>query len=174
MTNLSIRRLLSESHDSDRSAVSPALVGTLSPADPILFFQLQATLAYAVLLVRSYDRLRGGKDVVFEAEADMLEGFGHEVMCYTRRNEDMVNQGRPANRRNTDWNRAVVDDIFRMIQEHRIEFEHSHDTFPANSPLSIRAAHEADAVTVQTLHNSRPLCATAVCYRDNQPVHRWH
>lgn len=122
-----------------------------------------------ILLVHSYYRLRGGEDVVFEAEANMLESFGHEVFRYTRRNEDLVAQGRLANFKNTIWNREVADDITRLIRSQRIDVAHFHNTFPAISPLSIRAAHRAGAVTVQTLHNSRPLCAAGVCYRDHQP-----
>ncbi|MFG0287638.1 MAG: glycosyltransferase family 4 protein [Rhodopirellula sp. JB044] len=122
-----------------------------------------------ILLVHSYYRLRGGEDVVFEAEAKMLESFGHEVYCYTKNNEDLVGKSRLTNVKNTIWNQTVANEITALIDQHGIEFVHFHNTFPSISPLAIRAAHRAGAVTVQTLHNSRPLCAAGVCYRDHQP-----
>jgi glycosyltransferase involved in cell wall biosynthesis len=122
-----------------------------------------------ILLVHSYYRLRGGEDVVFEAEAEMLATFGHEVRTYTRYNSELLDQGRLTNFTNTIWNRKVANEISDLVREHRIEIVHFHNTFPAISPLAIQAAHEAGAVTVQTLHNSRKLCAAGVCYRDHQP-----
>ncbi|WP_199169821.1 glycosyltransferase [Rhodopirellula bahusiensis] len=84
-------------------------------------------------------------------------------------NDSMSGAGAIANARMTVWNSGIADEIHDLVKQQEIEVVHFHNTFPAISPAAIKAAHDAGAATVLTLHNSRILCAKAVCFRDGQP-----
>ena len=60
--------------------------------------------------------------------------------------------------RRTIWNRAAYDEPRERRRAHRAEVVHFHNTFPLISPAGYRAAHDAGAAVVQTLHNYRLLC----------------
>ncbi|WP_338020209.1 glycosyltransferase family 4 protein [Rhodopirellula sp. P2] len=99
----------------------------------------------------------------------MLESFGHEVTRFTRMNDSMSGAGAITNARMTVWNSGLAREIQAAVKQNQIDVVHFHNTFPAISPAAIKAAHEAGAATVLTLHNSRILCPKAVCFRDGQP-----
>ncbi|WP_047814524.1 glycosyltransferase [Rhodopirellula islandica] len=99
----------------------------------------------------------------------MLESFGHEVTRFTRLNDSMSGAGAITNARMTVWNSAIAREIQAIVKQKQIDVVHFHNTFPAISPAAIKAAHQAGAATVLTLHNSRILCPKAVCFRDGRP-----
>ncbi|MCC9658713.1 glycosyltransferase family 4 protein [Rhodopirellula halodulae] len=122
-----------------------------------------------ILAVHSYYRQRGGEDVVFDAETELLQQRGHDVVRFTRQNDSLSGGSALSNAQATIWNRVVARDLVRAIQDHGSELVHFHNTFPAISASAIRAAHESGTATVLTLHNSRLLCPRAVCFRAGQP-----
>jgi glycosyltransferase involved in cell wall biosynthesis len=64
------------------------------------------------------------------------------------------------------WNRAVARRVATLVRRERAEVVHFHNTFPLISPAAYSAARGAGAAVVQTLHNYRLLCPSAVFYRD--------
>ncbi|MGK4302014.1 glycosyltransferase, partial [Klebsiella pneumoniae] len=57
----------------------------------------------------------------------------------------------------------------RLIELHRPQVVHFHNTLPLISPAAYYAAQTAGVPVVQTLHNFRLLCVNALLFRDGKP-----
>jgi glycosyltransferase involved in cell wall biosynthesis len=119
-----------------------------------------------VLLVHNFYQQPGGEDAVFADEAKMLRNRGHDVRQFTVHNDAVAGMGKLELARRTIWNRAAYDALRDAAAAHRADVVHFHNTLPLISPAGYRAAHDAGAAVVQTLHNYRLLCPTATFYRD--------
>jgi glycosyltransferase involved in cell wall biosynthesis len=108
----------------------------------------------------------GGEDQVFAAETKLLEARGHTVIPLTRSYAQLSRMSRPAVARSSVWNAAAFTEVRRTIQAERIDIAHFHNTFPLISPAAYYAAHLENVPVVQTLHNYRLLCPSALFYRD--------
>ncbi|MCA9104877.1 MAG: glycosyltransferase [Planctomycetales bacterium] len=121
-----------------------------------------------ILTVHNHYRIRGGEDVCFEADTKMLRDRGHEVIHYTRHNDDVGRTSRWREARETLWSRHTYDEVTRLIKTQRPDVMHVHNTFPLISPSVYDAAHDQGLAVVQSLHNFRPLCVGAALCRDGQ------
>jgi glycosyltransferase involved in cell wall biosynthesis len=123
-----------------------------------------------ILIVHNYYRGRspGGEDVVVNAERDLLREAGHEVLTYTRSNDEMDEaswfdrvrvaaalQGMTRSRR----------DLQRLLEEYRPEIVHVHNTFPLIGDSVFELCRSMEVPTVQTLHSFRPSCLATTHYR---------
>lgn len=119
-----------------------------------------------ILTVHNYYRQPGGEDVVFEAEAALLQRAGHRVVQYTRHN-DAVDERRPvALAMATIWNRAAYRDVVDLVRETKPDVIHVHNTLPLVSPSVYHAARATGVPVVHTVHNYRLFCANGLFYRD--------
>jgi glycosyltransferase involved in cell wall biosynthesis len=122
-----------------------------------------------VLLVHEYYRERGGEDVAFETDAELLRDAGHEVECLTIYNSD-IRESSPLQRlkllKATIWSDDVSGRVSEAVARHRPEVVHFHNTFPLVSPAAFPAAKRQGAAVVATLHNYRLLCANASLFRE--------
>jgi glycosyltransferase involved in cell wall biosynthesis len=121
-----------------------------------------------ILLCHNFYREPGGEDQVFADEGRLLESHGHEVIRYTRHNDEIESMGRWEAARATLWNRQTLEELRRLIRREQPEVLHCHNTFPLLSPSIYRAAKEAGVPVVQTLHNYRLLCPAASFLRDGR------
>ena len=121
-----------------------------------------------ILLCHNFYQEPGGEDQVFADEGRLLESHGHEVIRYTRHNDDITRMGRWEAARRTLWNRQTQEDIRGLIWQSRPDLLHCHNTFPLLSPSIYAAANEARVPVVQTLHNYRLLCPSALFLRDGR------
>src|SRR5688572_2171648 len=119
-----------------------------------------------ILLVHNYYQQPGGEDQVFADETRLLRDRGHAVRQHTVHNDAVGTMGRVELLGKTIWNRAAYDELRAVARQHRADVVHFHNTFPLVSPAGYRAAHDAGAAVVQTLHNYRLLCPVATFYRD--------
>ncbi|GHF35977.1 glycosyltransferase involved in cell wall biosynthesis [Deinococcus metalli] len=119
-----------------------------------------------ILLVHNYYQQPGGEDVVFRAEATLLRDAGHDVEEYTVSNMEIGQQGKAGVAARTVWNAAAARTLNRMVRSGQHDIVHFHNTFPLLSPAVYGAARAAGAATVQTLHNYRIVCASALLFRD--------
>ena len=119
-----------------------------------------------ILLVHNYYQQPGGEDQVFADETRLLRDRGHAVRQHTVHNDAVGAMGRVELLGKTIWNRAAYDELRAVARQHRADVVHFHNTFPLVSPAGYRAAHDAGAAVVQTLHNYRLLCPVATFYRD--------
>ena len=122
-----------------------------------------------VLVAHNYYKLRGGEDVVFESEVDLLSGAGHEVRTVKVFNEDVRSRREKAEALlGTVRNYHGVATVLRAIEGFRPDVMHFHNVFPLLSPAAYRASHEAGVAVVQTLHNFRPICLGSLLLRDGR------
>lgn len=124
---------------------------------------------FKVLLVHNFYRLPGGEDQCFAADRDMLESRGHEVSSYTLRNDAISSLGYVSSAARTIWNRAAHREVGAMVRSRRPDIVHFTNTFPLVSPAAYYAARAEGAAVVQTLHNFRLGCPSAILFRDGAP-----
>jgi glycosyltransferase involved in cell wall biosynthesis len=120
-----------------------------------------------VLLAHNYYQIRGGEDVVFEEEANLLEQHGHDVARFIRNNRD-IDGSNIKLALNTIWSKQSARDIAAAVREHQADIVHFHNLFPIISPSAYSAAKKAGATVVKTIHNFRDFCAKAVFFRDGK------
>ena len=122
-----------------------------------------------VLIVHNYYQIPGGEDTVVANEKKMLEEHGHEVVLYTRANEELKHYSKwqklllPFS---TVFNLKTYREIRKIIAEQEIEIVHVHNTLNLVSPSVYYAAFHCHVPIVQTIHNFRLLCPAATFFRD--------
>ena len=92
-----------------------------------------------IVLVHNYYQQRGGEDVVFEQERDLLRRAGDEVVEYCRTNEEVI--GSPLLERiaavpTTIWSQQSCTTFLRLLARERPDIVHVHNTFFRISPSS--------------------------------------
>jgi glycosyltransferase involved in cell wall biosynthesis len=126
----------------------------------------------SVLVVYQAYLNRGGEDEVFEAEADLLEQYGHTVRRLRIEPDDLREptlKSLPGLALQTIWSRRYRSFFNEYVAELRPDVVHFHNTFPLLSPSVYGACKEAGSAVVQTLHNYRLLCPQTNFFRDRRP-----
>lgn len=121
------------------------------------------------LLCHNYYQQPGGEDSAYLAERELLLAFGHQVLDYVRRNEEIHVDGFFSKARlglQTIWAEQSVEDIRVLLQRECPDIIHFHNTFPLISPGAYYACRDAGVPVVQTVQNYRMLCPAASLYRD--------
>lgn len=127
----------------------------------------------SVLVVHNRYRSLGGEDVVFEAEASLLEEHGHRVRRLSVDNSRLPAVPQPAQRARlaleTIWSSKAATAVRRAVRDFRPDIVHVHNTFPQLSPSIYEACRSEGVSVVQTLHNFRLICPVATLLRDGKP-----
>lgn len=124
-----------------------------------------------ILGVHNYYRFPGGEDEVFRAERELLRAAGHEVIEYTRTNNEIALNGFISRARlaaGTVWARDSFRELRELVARERPVVAHFHNTLPLISPSGYYACREAGVPVLQSLHNPRLLCPAASLYRDGR------
>jgi glycosyltransferase involved in cell wall biosynthesis len=124
-----------------------------------------------VLLVHNSYRLRGGEDVVAEAETALLRANGVRVSVYRRSNDELTQRSPLAAAASTLWSRQAARDIDELCARLRPDLIHFHNTFPLISAAPYWTAARHAIPVVQTLHNFRLLCPQAMLLRQGRVCH---
>ena len=126
-----------------------------------------------ILRIHNRYQERGGEDVCFEAEVDLLRAHGDEVQVVIVSNDVIRADRSPLTSArlaaSTVWSREGRRRVGAAIEAHRPDVAHFDNTFPLISPAAYLACRERGVAVVQTLHNYRPLCPGAAFYRDGRP-----
>ena len=127
----------------------------------------------AVLLLHNRYRQRGGEDVMFEAESELLERHGHRVTRLVVDSstipEAMTVRDQVGLAARTVWSRPAARAVRRAIRRFQPDVVHAHNTFPLLSPSVYAACADANVPIVHTLHNFRLVCPSATLFRDGRP-----
>lgn len=113
-----------------------------------------------ILMVHNFYQIGGGEHTVFKNEVDLLREHGHEVIEYTRNNNELKKSILklallPIT---SIWSVKTYLDVRKIIKEKKIDVVHCHNTFPLISPSVYYAARSAKVPVIQTIHNFRFLC----------------
>ncbi|WP_158380582.1 glycosyltransferase family 4 protein [Carnobacterium inhibens] len=120
-----------------------------------------------VLLVHNYYQIPGGEDSVFYNEKKLLEVNGHEVITYTRNNQEITKFNILDKIKypfNSVFSIKGYRDIKKIIKYNNVELLHVHNTWPLISPSVYYAAFKCNIPVVQTIHNFRMICPGATLY----------
>lgn len=124
-----------------------------------------------VLLVHNYYQIPGGEDTVFNNEKKLLEDNGHEVITYTRDNEEINNfhlLKKLCYPLNTIFSLKTYNEVKKIVLDNQIDIVHVHNTWPLISPSVYYAAFHYNIPIVQTIHNFRMICPGATLYHDGK------
>ncbi|MGX1351595.1 glycosyltransferase involved in cell wall biosynthesis [Bradyrhizobium elkanii] len=126
-----------------------------------------------ILVAHNRYQGRGGEDVVFEAEVDLLRAAGHSVETLTVSNETI--NSLPARitttlsiADNAEGKRVVAEAIDRF----RPDVVHVHNFFPLLSPAVFDLCRQKRVPAVVTLHNYRTICTGGMLLRDGRICHK--
>ncbi|MFP5343071.1 MAG: glycosyltransferase [Candidatus Limnocylindria bacterium] len=126
-----------------------------------------------VLMVHERYQQAGGEDGVFDAQVALLRARGHDVATVEVDNDAIPSSPSAAQRVrlavDTVWSRDGVRQVRAAIRAARPDVVHAHNTFPLLSPAIHAVARAEGVATVQTLHNYRMICPSAVLFRDGGP-----
>ena len=112
---------------------------------------------------------------MFENERALLQGLGHQIVTYERRNDDIVDSSPFAHLAagiHAVWSRKTYSDLVTLLQREQPDLAHFHNTFPLVSPSGYAACRRCGVPVVQTLHNYRLICPNALLIRDGRPCER--
>lgn len=123
---------------------------------------------FKVLLVHNFYKIPGGEDTVFLNEKELLKKNGHEIVTYTRSNEDIKWKifGSVRLFLLTFFSIKTYKEVKKIIKDNNVDIVHVHNTLPLISPSVYYAAFSLGVPVVQTIHNFRLLCPCGVLYRD--------
>ena len=115
-----------------------------------------------------------GEDLVVDQESAALAAFGHEVLRYERRSDD-IDQLSALRRASIPaavvWNPFAGRDVGRTLDEYRPDVVHTHNLFPLLSPAVLLACTRRRVPVVSTFHNFRQLCVSGNFYRSGSVCH---
>lgn len=122
-----------------------------------------------IVLVHCQYQQRGGEDVVFEQERQLLERAGHQVVLFRRSNFEADSY--PGVKRlvliqKAIWNDDARRELAELLRAEKPDIVHVHNTWLMISPSIYIACREAGVPVVQTLHNYRLLCPQGSFFRD--------
>jgi len=123
-----------------------------------------------ILLIHNLYRSRApsGEDIVFNDECELLRTYGHEVVTYERRNDDIAAfslREKAAILWQATWSRRSYAEIRALIRHSKPDVAHFHNTFPLISPSAYYACQAEGVPVVQTFHNFRFFCASGAFFR---------
>lgn len=122
-----------------------------------------------ILLVHNRYQQPGGEDVVFQAEAGLLRSHGHEVEEWVEDNRDIEGIPRVGLALRTVWSLPAARRLSAILDRHRPDVAHFHNTFPLISPAAYAICQRRGVPVVQTLHNYRLVCPNAMLFRAGRP-----
>lgn len=108
----------------------------------------------------------GGEDIAVKKEIAALRQYSHHPTHEYFVSNDDIRLPTLATR---IWgNQTHAHQIKKLVAQEGIDIVHVHNFFPVLTPLVFRAAKEAGAKVVHTLHNYRWWCLSGTLFRNNQ------
>ena len=122
-----------------------------------------------ILIVHNKYQIKGGEDVVCEAERKMLEQKGHLVKVAIFDNNSIhATRDKLKALAGIVSNKASRRRLHADIESFLPDIVHVHNFFPLVSPVVFELAYELKIPTVFTLHNYRLICPGALLLRDER------
>ncbi|WP_244485599.1 glycosyltransferase [Bradyrhizobium tropiciagri] len=122
-----------------------------------------------ILVAHNRYQGRGGEDVVFEAEVDLLRSAGHSVDALTVSNEAINSlAARIATTLSIADNARGKQAMAEAIDRFRPDIVHVHNFFPLLSPAVFDVCRHKRVPAVVTLHNYRTICTGGMLLRDGR------
>jgi glycosyltransferase involved in cell wall biosynthesis len=121
-----------------------------------------------VLTIHNKYQVRGGEDESCEAEGRLLVANGHELSRITFENDAITKLNASSAGLQAAWRHSSYKRVLDEIRTTRPDIVNVHNFFPVASPAVYYAARKCGVPVVQTLHNYRLLCPSAILFRDGK------
>jgi glycosyltransferase involved in cell wall biosynthesis len=115
-----------------------------------------------------------GENVIVDMEIGQLTAAGVEVIPFQRSSDsigDLPLAQKVLLPLSPIYGRAAQQDLAALLTEHRPDVLHLHNPYPLLSPWVVRTAHAHGVPVVQTVHNYRQVCSSALYFRDGHNCH---
>ncbi len=127
-----------------------------------------------IVYCHNYYRNRGGEDVSFESDLELLRNEGHEVIPFTRHNDDIDDASKWKMTLQSFWNRETYRDMLKVLKREKPDVLHCNNIFPQISISVYHAARKCHVPVVQALRNYRSFCANSFFFRDGEVCTKCH
>jgi glycosyltransferase involved in cell wall biosynthesis len=120
-----------------------------------------------LLLVHNYYQEPGGESSVFDFQVRGLRDHGHEVVLYTRTNEDisgLTTLGKVSAVASSYTSRRTRDDLVRLVEQERPAAAIVQNVFPLISPSAYGALRSCGVPVIQAVYNYRLICPAGELY----------
>ena len=121
-----------------------------------------------ILLVHNRYQIRGGEDSVFEAESNLLQSHGHDVVEFIKSNDAIGARASINVAIGAVWARETYRELRQQIRDTKPDVLHVHNYLPLISPAVFFAAEAEGIPAIQTLHNYRMLCLNGLLMREEE------
>ncbi len=118
-----------------------------------------------IIQVHNFYKQAGGEDSVVVAERKMLESYGHKVVFFSKRNDEIAEWSVFKKIMNIIWNRQASKELGDLIDTFKPDVIHVHNIFHAISLSIYSVAHKKGVPVIQTLHNYRLFCLNGLFFR---------
>ena len=124
-----------------------------------------------IALAHNFYQQRGGEDINFQKERDLLKRAGHDVVEYCRSNYEAgqySSLGQISLAKQTIWASDTRAEFRELLLRERPQIAHVYNTFVMISPSIYWACRDAGVPVVQTLRNYRLSCPAGDFFRDGR------
>jgi glycosyltransferase involved in cell wall biosynthesis len=128
-----------------------------------------------VLLIHDFYQQFGGEDAVALSERKLLERYGHEVLFYTRHNDEIQTFGAAQKLWfgfDTLYSFRTSREIQEAVAKWRPDVAYIHNVYPLISPSVYHLLHSLGIPTVQCVHDFRPICPNGWFYTQGEICER--
>lgn len=123
-------------------------------------------------MIHNYYIERGGEDISFDSEVELLQKNNHDVSQWTRHNHIIKNASMKEKigiAKNAIWSASAYAELSELIYRIAPDLVHLQNTFPLISPAAIYACKNNNVPVVQTIRNFRLLCSNALFFFNQKP-----
>jgi glycosyltransferase involved in cell wall biosynthesis len=128
-----------------------------------------------ILLAHTFFQQFGGQDSVALSEHEALQRHGHEVIFYSRKNDEIKDFGISQKIRfvkETVYSGRTERDLRSLVSANRPDIAYVHNIYPLISPSIYHVLYAMNIPVVQCIHDFRPLCSNGLFYTENQCCQR--
>lgn len=127
------------------------------------------------MFIHNYYQQSGGEDKVVQQEIDLLRSKGIDVSLYSVHNDSIKEKGVVGKVKlgmGTVWSYSEYKKLKQYLLENEPNIVHVHNFFPILSPAVYYACQKLNIPVVQTLHNYRLICPSAMFMKENEVCER--
>jgi len=126
-----------------------------------------------ILLCHNFYQNIGGEDQAFWRQKELLESHGHQVICFTRDNQE-IGKYHFFQKAGLAFSAFFSFDTYfkikKIIRDEKPDIIHTHNIFPLISPSIYYAARYSRVPVIQTLHNYRLMCVNGLFLRNDGSI----
>lgn len=151
------------------------MLSHLVPVNAECFLRRVGEIELKILLAHTFFQQFGGQDSVALSEHEALQHHGHEVIFYSRKNDEIKDFGVSQKIRfvkETVYSGRTARDLRSLVSANRPDIAYVHNIYPLISPSIYHVLYAMNIPVVQSIHDFRPLCSNGLFYTGNQCCER--